>query len=172
MAGDTKQSEIIRQYFIKLREFITENKYLIYNSMEDKRHLDKYKGMNTIYFFAIDDKKDMFKVGRTIDIVQRLRNYNVGRIREVSLKYLAIVQNPKLIEQCTRLKLKSHQIIDNREIYGIKAESLKEIINECYAKHMSSNEHDELYEELGKLLGMYAYIKDKDNITPYIVINK
>jgi hypothetical protein len=47
-----------------------------------------------------------WKVGRTSDIVQRLRNYNVGRIQEIDLKYLAIVKNRLLIEKCIKLKLK------------------------------------------------------------------
>jgi phage anti-repressor protein len=106
MSGDSENSETIRLYFIKLRKFIVENQHLIYQAMENKDELDKYSGMEVIYFFAVDDREMDWKVGRTIDIIRRLRNYNVGRIKEVDLKYLAVVKNSKLIEKCVGLKLK------------------------------------------------------------------
>jgi hypothetical protein len=103
MSGDSPKSETIRMYFVKLREFITDNQHLIYQAMENKTELDKYSGYDSIYFFAVDEKKMDWKVGRTSDIVQRLRNYNVGRIKEVDLKYLAIVKKPLLVEKCLHL---------------------------------------------------------------------
>ena len=98
MSGDSEKSESIRMYFVKLRQFIVENQNLIYQAMENKIELKKYVGYETIYFFVMDDRKpELLKLGRTKDIVQRLRNYNVGRIKEVELKYLALVKNNLLI---------------------------------------------------------------------------
>jgi hypothetical protein len=34
MSGDSEESESVRMYFVKLREFITENQKLIYQLME------------------------------------------------------------------------------------------------------------------------------------------
>ena len=79
MSGDSKKSEIIRMYFVKLREFLTENQYSIYQAMENKQDLGKYSGFESIYFFAVDNRKMDWKIGRSSDIIQRLRNYNVGR---------------------------------------------------------------------------------------------
>ena len=62
---------------------------------------------------------------------------NVGRIRDVSLKYLAIVKNPVLIENCIKLELKKERINSSKEIFGVTAESLKTVIDTCYAKHVS-----------------------------------
>jgi phage anti-repressor protein len=39
MSGDSKQSEVVRMYFIKLREFLTENQHLIYQAMENKKRI-------------------------------------------------------------------------------------------------------------------------------------
>lgn len=97
MSGDSLNSETVRMYFVKLREFITENQHLIYQAFENKNDLKKYSGYDSIYFFAIDNRKINWKVGNTSNIVNRLRNYNVGRIKEIDLKYLAIVKNPLLI---------------------------------------------------------------------------
>jgi phage anti-repressor protein len=89
MESDSPKSETIKLYFIKLRQFLTDNHELIYQAVENKEELDIYSGYESIYFIAIDERKpDILKVGRTNDIVKRLRNYNVGRIKDVDLKYL------------------------------------------------------------------------------------
>ena len=50
MSGDSKNSETVRMYFVKLREFITENQNLIYQAVENKNDLDKYSNYESIYF--------------------------------------------------------------------------------------------------------------------------
>ena len=139
---------------------------------ENKNELNKYSGYESIYFFAVDDRKMDWKIGRTSDIVQRLRNYNVGRIKEVDLKYLAIVKNPLLVEKCIKLKLKKNQVIENKEIFNVEPKIIKNIIKECYCKYVPANKNKDLYEEMASLLGFYAYTKDKTNIKPYIIIGK
>ena len=112
MSGDTKESESIRMYFTKLREFITNNQHIIYQALDNKANLKDYNRFETIYFFAIDErKKDIFKIGQSEQIVNRLRNYNVGRIKEVDLKYLALVKNSFMIEKCMKLKLKKIKLL-------------------------------------------------------------
>ena len=43
MSGDSKQSEVVRMYFTKLREFITDNQRVIYQAMNKKNDLKIYK---------------------------------------------------------------------------------------------------------------------------------
>ena len=173
MSGDSIKSESIRMYFVKLRQFIVENQNLIYQAMENKVELKKYIGYETIYFFVMDDRKpELLKLGRTKDIVQRLRNYNVGRIKEVELKYLALVKNNLLIENCLKLKLEKSQVYENKEIYKVEPKTLKKVIDDCYCKYVSKKENTELYREISDLLGLYAYTKDKKNIKPYIIIGE
>jgi phage anti-repressor protein len=171
MSSDSMKSESVRMYFIKLREFLVENQQLIYQAMENKVDLNKYRGYDSIYFFAADERKpNFFKIGKTKDIVQRLRNYNVGRIKEVDLKYFALVKNSLLIEQCIKLKLKPNQVFENKEIFKIEPKILKKVINKCYCKYVSKQQNEELYKEISDLLGLYAYTKDKINIKPYVII--
>jgi phage anti-repressor protein len=173
MNGDSEQSEVVRLYFVKLREFLTQNQNLIYQAMENRQDLKTFSGYDSIYFFAIDERnKNIFKIGHTLNIVQRLRNYNVGRIKEVDLKYFAIVQNSLLIESCVKLKLKNEQVIPGREIYKIDAESLKKVIDDCYCKYVNKVQNDSLYKELSELLGLYSYTRNKVNIKPYVIIDK
>jgi phage anti-repressor protein len=173
MSGDSAKSESVRMYFIKLREFLVENQQLIYQAMENKVDLDKYRGYDSIYFFAVDERNpELLKVGKTKDIVLRLRNYNVGRIKEVELKYFALVKNSLLIEHCIKLKLKANQVFENKEIFRVEPKILKKVIDDCYCKYVSSKKNEEMYEDISHLLGLYAYTKDKVHIKPYVVIGK
>lgn len=173
MSGDSKQSEVVRMYFTKLREFITDNQRVIYQAMNKKNDLKIYNKMDTIYFFAADERKqDILKVGKSTKILERLRNYNVGRIKEVELKYVALVKNPLLIEKCIKLLLKKKQVVSGKELFEIDPKILKKVIDECYCKHVSVKENKDLYDEISNLLGMYVYVKDKLNIKPYIIIGK
>jgi len=118
MTDDSSKSENVREYFVKLREFLVENQKIIYQSIENKEDLKKYGKFESIYFFVIDERKNIFfKVGRTIDIVNRLRNYNVGRIKEIDLKYFAIVKNSLLIENCIKFNLKNKQVFDKKKYF-------------------------------------------------------
>ena len=56
MSGHSKGSESIREYFVKLREFIVENQQLIYQAMGNNFILKQYNGFESIYFIAIDKK--------------------------------------------------------------------------------------------------------------------
>jgi hypothetical protein len=47
MSGDSDNSEIIRLYFTKLREFITENQHLIFQALENKDDLKLYSKFET-----------------------------------------------------------------------------------------------------------------------------
>ena len=173
MSGDSSKSETVREYFVKLRDFMYEHQELIYQSIENKKDLNKFRGYESIYFFAVDDRKpDIFKVGRTQDIIQRLRNYNVGRIKEVDLKYYALVNNSVMIEKCVKLKLDKNRVIDGREIFKVDSDKLKKIIDDCYCKYVSKKQNEELYKEISDLLGLYAYTKDKVHIKPYVIIRE
>lgn len=50
MSRDSKKSESIRNYFVKIREFITEHQKVIYQAMSNKDDLKKYVGFECIFF--------------------------------------------------------------------------------------------------------------------------
>ena len=173
-SGDSVKSESVRNYFVKLREFLTDNQKLIYQALSNKDDLKKYIGFECIYFFVADDKYiDKLKLGSAQNnIIKRLRSYNVGRIKEIDLKYLAIVKNVKIIEACVKSKLKDKQFYENREIFEIDQNKLKKLITDCYCKYVTKKENDTMYNELSELAGLYSYIKSKKHHKPYIVIDK
>lgn len=56
MATDSLQGSIVRNYFVKLRQFIYENKSIINQSLNDKEKLNKLVNRHVIYFFVADPK--------------------------------------------------------------------------------------------------------------------
>ena len=60
-------------YFIKLREFLYRNQQIINQALDNYAELRQYSKFNTIYFFAVDDRKNTYKIGTTTDIINRLR---------------------------------------------------------------------------------------------------
>lgn len=173
MSGNSEESETIRSYFTKLREFILENQKIIYQAMTNKDDLRKYAGYKCIYFFAADERKEhTFKIGGMNDIIRRLQNYNIGQINDANFKYLAIVKNKKIIDGCIANKLKPKQLHENMQIFQININGLKKVIQECYAEHVTKKENNALYDELSQLAGLYAYARDKKIVKTYIVIGK
>ena len=55
--GDSDKSEAIKMYFVKLREFITENQHLIYQALENKDDLRQYYSLETMPSKRIKYKK-------------------------------------------------------------------------------------------------------------------
>lgn len=163
MRSESIKGEEVRGYFIKLREFIQYNQNLIYQAMFKQEYLKelnkliKSKRKEFIYVIAIDEKyENIFKIGRTNDIIRRLSTYNVGRINEVILKYLAIVRDSKVIEKCMKYNLKKFQIMKNKEIYKVSIRFLEKVIDKC-----NCDEEE--------LCGLIKYLKNRNDVKPYII---
>lgn len=172
MNGNTEASRLVRNYFVILRKFLFENRRLIYQTINQHELIAKTIGKHTIYFFVVDKRyPNILKLGATSNIIKRLQKYNTGRIKDIELKYLAIVSNKELIETCVKNKLVPYQYIKNREIFEVSAESIKKIITKCYKKFTSDDKHAAIAEELSTIFGLYGYIKDKVNIKPFVVID-
>lgn len=173
MESNSQEGLYVRNYFVKLREFIYENKKLINQALNNKDILNKLVEYKVIYFFVADPKyPEILKFGRTIDIIGRLKTYNTGRIYEPELKYLAIVKNNKLIEDCIKLMLKKNIVYKNTELFQISPDKMIKAINKCYSKNTSARSNKKLYEEMNELLGLYSYTKNKKRLIPYVIIRK
>jgi DNA-binding Lrp family transcriptional regulator len=177
MNSESPKAKAIREYFPKMRELFFENREklpVLFQAMENKNDLKNYVGMDSIYFFQVDDRyENTYKVGRTRDIIKRLRSYNVGRVKEVELKYLALVKNAKLIESLVGYALKENRIKENREIYQVSAENLQKLIENIYCSNISTEENEMLYKEIFNLPNSCKYNKNiQVELKPYIVIGK
>ena len=172
MMGETEESNAVREYFIKLREFVRDNQHLISQAIQNKQKLHKYAGFHSIYFFAAKKNSSIFKLGKSKNIVTRLSNYNTGRIQDIDLDYFALVVDQHIVETCLKDALKNYQKIKNREIYQVDPNLIKRIITRCYKATTSKKDNRNLYREIADLFGMYVYTKNNPSVKPYIVLDK
>lgn len=172
MGSDTIEAEVARLYFMKLREFLVENQHVIFQAMQNKQELKKYEGYESIYFFAIDPKnQDIFKLGKLINIIRKLRRYNVGKIDEDDLKYYTVVSDSKMIEKCIMVSTKKPRVFSDKEIIKIKPEDLRKIITQCYCANTSKTANRKLHREIAGLIGLYSYVVNNPKVEPHVIIS-
>jgi hypothetical protein len=172
MSSRSKESANVRYYFSQLRDFIYQNQNVLMQAMDENRFLKKLRNQEVIYFFVIDkNHPKIVKIGRSADIVRRLSTYNVGRIKNVDLKYLAIVKKSDLIEDCIKTVLKP-TLIKDHEIFKVDLKKLKNVIENCYKKYISKQSNNKLFKAITDLLNFYNFSKASPKYEPYAVIDQ
>jgi hypothetical protein len=126
MQSRTKKGNEVRDYFILLRKFID-----YYKNHFSQKIIDLTKDKKYIYILLVNKNKDIFKVGRTIDIRKRLYAYSTGRDKHPDIKFIMIIKDPKVIERCTNIFLKKYNYKNKKELYKIDFDVLKKIVFGC-----------------------------------------
>jgi len=126
MQSKTKKGKEVRDYFILLRKFID-----YYKDHFSQKIIDLTKNNKYVYILLVNKDKDIFKVGRTNDIRKRLYSYSTGRDKHPDIKFIMIIEDPKLIEKCTNIFLKQHNYKNKKELYKIDFDLLKKIVFKC-----------------------------------------
>lgn len=159
MASQTERGVEVRSYFSKLRTFLTNYQEQIYELFNNSTIVKDISKNKCFYVIALDENKDIYKIGRTSDLLNRIKNYQVGRIDNIDIKYLAIVEDPLLIENCIKLFLNKYQYKEKTEIYKISLNELTYIIEKCYVmfkKYFNKNGNlDEQPELIKNLFDMW-----------------
>jgi phage anti-repressor protein len=181
MSSQTHKGEIVRHYFLQIEECLLEHQTVFKQAIDKKNDLkdlnriirnrrikDGETSPGFIYVFLSDERyPGVFKTGRTVDIISRLATYNTGRINEIDLKYLAVVNDPVAIEKCMKMKLDKYRYLDRKELFKVNIDILKDIIKTCVCK--TEKELNNFQEDIH---GMIKYLEDKKAIKPFIVINE
>jgi len=126
MQSKTKKGKEVRDYFILLRKFID-----YYKDHFSQKIIDLTKNNKYVYILLVNKDKDIFKVGRTNDIRKRLYAYSTGRDMHPDIKFIMIIEDPKLIEKCTNIFLKQYNYKNKKELYKIDFDLLKKIVFKC-----------------------------------------
>jgi hypothetical protein len=175
MGCDSVNAFNVKEYFIKLRKFIMKYEDIFQQSIQNYDILNNklLKKYNIIYFFVVDKKyKNIIKLGTTSNLIERIRTYNTGRINDVDIKYASIVYDGDIIEKCIKNNyiVKQSQQLVNREIYNISADTLIKVISNCYKKHTSKDQHDNMYKDIASILDLYDFITSEKNVEPFVII--
>lgn len=126
MRSNTKKGQLFRDYFIMLRKFIDYYKQHFANKIMELTTTNKF-----IYILLVNKNKNIFKLGRTINMRKRLQSYATGKDQHPDIKFIMIVNDDKKVEKCSKMFLKVKQFKSNKELYKINLDYLKYTIYTC-----------------------------------------
>jgi hypothetical protein len=149
MVSKAPKSEKVRDYFLTLRKFIDYYKNHISNMILQKA---KSKPSKCIYILLVNKNKNILKLGQTKELRKRLRTYATGMDTHPDIKFIMLVDDPKIVENCMKSFLEKFEYKKNHEIYKIDVNIIKKIAFDC------SGVNNELNQLMLEKDNKYAYV--------------
>ena len=138
MQSRTKKAVQVREYYYELEQVMDQYKEYIIKGLEDKisklennqkPKINPSKGV--IYILETADGLGHYKVGKTINLKQRLKQYNGDKKDEIIPIYVYETNNIDTVEKCIKTYAKKYQYRKYKEVYKADINMLKELINDC-----------------------------------------
>ena len=138
MQSKTKKASQVREYYYELEQFIDQYKEYIIKGLEDKiKQLENNQkpkinpSKGVIYILKTDDGIGHYKIGKTTNLKQRLRQYNGDKKDDIIPLYVYETDNIDEVERCVKSYAKQFQYRKYKEIYKADINTLKSLINDC-----------------------------------------
>ncbi len=128
MMSKSEKANSVRDYFITLRKFIDYYKNNISKMILNNALLNPNK---CVYIILVNKNKQLFKIGKTENIKNRLRSYLTGKDKHPDIKFIMLVDNPLEIETCVKSIIGRNKYKENFEIYKTQLDAIKKIIVDC-----------------------------------------
>ena len=151
MTSRTSKGESVRDYFITLRKFINYYKSHFADNINKLVNKKKY-----VYIILVNKNKNIQKFGRTVNMKKRLYSYATGKEKHPDIKFIMIVDDPKKVENCTKIFIEKYKFKNKQELYKIDYDILKNIVFDC--ANMTKNFDDK--------------IKNKNDYDTYVVYDE
>ena len=138
MQSRTKKAIQVREYYYELEQVIDQYKEYIIQGLQDKINklennqkpkINPSKGV--IYVIQTSDGIGHYKIGKTINLKQRLKSYNGDKKDEIIPIYIYESDNIDAVEECIKRYTKEYQYIKYKEVYKADINMLKDLINDC-----------------------------------------
>jgi hypothetical protein len=138
MQSRTKKAIQVREYYYELEEVIDKYKEYIIRGLEDKIEklennqkpkINSSKGI--IYILQTADGLGHYKVGKTKNLKQRLKQYNGDKKDDIIPLYIYETDNIDEVEKCVKSYAKKYQYRKYKEVYKADINMLKDLINDC-----------------------------------------
>lgn len=138
MQSKTKKAIQVREYYYELEQVIDQYKEYIIKGLEDKikklennqkPKINTSKGL--IYILETADGLGHYKVGKTINLKQRLKQYNGDKKDDIIPLYVYETDNIDEVERCVKSYAKQYQYSKYKEVYKADINMLKDLINDC-----------------------------------------
>lgn len=144
MLSRSRNADMVRTYFIEIENlFLKYREQTLEGMQREIERLERnQKPMNGLsgvdpkagylYIIRASEHKDgLVKIGRSSDLLSRLRNYNSGRADDVELLYTYRVPDIVSAERCVKALLKKYQYRKYKEVYQADVDMVKELIKGC-----------------------------------------
>jgi phage anti-repressor protein len=138
MQSRTKKAIQVREYYYELEQVIDQYKEYIIKGLEEKikklennqkPKINPSKGI--IYILQTADGIGHYKVGKTINLEQRLKQYNGDKKDDITPIYTYETDNIDEVERCIKSYAKKYKYRKYKEVYKADINMLKELINDC-----------------------------------------
>ena len=138
MQSKTKKAIEVREYYYELEQVIDQYKEYIIKGLEEKiktlennqkPKINPSKGI--IYIIQTSDGVGHYKVGKTKNLKQRLKQYNGDKKDDIIPLYVYETDDINEIERCVKSYAKQYQYRKYKEVYKADINMLKDLINDC-----------------------------------------
>jgi predicted GIY-YIG superfamily endonuclease len=98
---------------------------------QNQQIINENKKEGLIYVLKVDD--ETYKIGSTIDIKKRMKQYNVGQVNELPIVFAYKTSDIKTVETCIKKNLENYRLKKNKnnELFKIDHEFIKDTIIYC-----------------------------------------
>lgn len=168
MLSKSKNADMVRTYFIEIENlFLKYRDQTIAGMQMEIDRLQRNQRSNTagkagegyIYIIRASESKDgLVKIGRTKNIVARLRNYNSGQADDVELLYSYRTDDIVSTEACVKALLMKYKYRKYKEVYQANLDIIKELIQGC----VKLGAKVQRKQEASVMTGGYYIVIDKD----------
>ena len=138
MQSKNKKAIQVREYYYELEQVIDQYKEYIIKGLKDKikklennqkPKINLSKGI--IYILETADGFGHYKVGKTKNLKQRLKQYNGDKKDDIIPLYVYETDNIDEVERCVKSYAKQYQYRKYKEVYKADINMLKDLINDC-----------------------------------------
>jgi len=128
LTSKAEKANSVRDYFIILRRFI---QYYKDNISKMIISTAKKNPKSCVYIILVNKNKNIFKIGRTDDLRNRLRNMENGHDKHPDVKFIMLVKNNNFVENCVKDLIEEKRYKSGKEIYKVDINKLKNVMVEC-----------------------------------------
>lgn len=138
MISQTEKSKEVRKYFIEMENLVRKYYKIIDEEMKKKigilKNNQKSKiniNSGVIYILLADETESLYKIGKSKDIKNRLKQYNSGKANQIEPLFIMPVNNIDDVEDCVKKAIKKYQYRKFKEVYEMNWEIIKKVARKC-----------------------------------------
>ena len=163
MISKSEKASLIRNYYKD--NIVNDLNNQLGIQTNNKKIIENNKKEGLIYILKVDD--ETYKLGNSNDIKKRMKQYNVGRINELSIVFVFKSNNIVSIENCIKKNLSDYRVKKhkNNELFKIDNDFIKKTIIYCNSSNsIKIKENKKLYNSNDKKNWLIIIYKNNTNI--------